>query len=222
MDDSPFEPNRLLALEAAVDEMRNQNEATHTLLQDLLQRLGPAQAETAQPPTRRPPDRYTPPSSLIPTASAGRKKISLKPALPPDFSGDRTAGKAFLNACRTYIRLCPEAFEDDEAVKILWAMSYMKSGRAGRWASRELEQEARNGHLRFLDWPDFEEEFRKDFLPLDAEAAAINILETTAYFQGKRSVDDYLDGFKDLIEDSGYTDPKTIVVKFHHGLDRRI
>ena len=55
--------------------------------------------------------------------------------------------------------------------------------------------------LRFLDWDDFEDEFRKDFMPLDAEAAAINVLETTTYFQGKRSVDDYLDQFRDLIYD---------------------
>jgi len=69
-------------------------------------------------------------------------------------------------------------------------------------------------HLCFLDWLDFEDEFRKDFMPLDAEAAAINVLETTTYFQGKRSVDDYLDQFCDLIYDSRYTDTKTVVVKF--------
>jgi len=59
-------------------------------------------------------------------------------------------------------------------------------------------------------------------MPLDAEAAAINVLETTTYFQGKRSVDDYLDQFRDLIYNSGYTDPKTVVVKFRRGLDHRI
>ena len=40
-----------------------------------------------------------------------------------------------------------------------------------------------------------------------------------SYFQGKRTVDHYLDQFRDLIYDSGYTDPKTIVVKFRRGLD---
>ena len=50
----------------------------------------------------------------------------------------------------------------------------------------------------------------------------VNTLETTFYFQGKRSVDDYLDQFRDLIKDSGYTNPKTIVVKFQRGLDCRI
>jgi len=93
-------------------------------------------------------------------------------------------------------------------------MSYMKARRAGHWANREFEHEAKSGQLRFIDWVDFEEEFWKDFMPLNSEAAAMNVLETTLYFQGRRSVDDYLDQFKDLIEDSGYSDPKTIVVKF--------
>jgi len=49
---------------------------------------------------------------------------------------------------------------------------------------------------------------------LDSEAAAINVLEMTAYFQGKWTVDNYLDQFRDLIYVSGYTAPKTVVVKF--------
>jgi len=59
-------------------------------------------------------------------------------------------------------------------------------------------------------------------MPLNSESAAINVLETTAYFQGKWTVDDYLDQFQDLIYDSGYTNPKTVVVKFRRGLDHRI
>jgi len=101
-------------------------------------------------------------------------------------------------------------------------MFYMKAGCAGRWANRKFEHEVKSGHLRFIDWVNFEEEFRKDFMPLNSEAAAVNVLETTSYFQGRRSVDDYLDQFKDIIEDSGYSDPKMIVVKFRRGLDRRI
>ena len=84
------------------------------------------------------------------------------------------------------------------------SMSYMKSGRANRWATCKFEQEAKAGRLHFLNWDDFKDEFRKDFMLLDAEAAAINVLETTTYFQGNRSVDDYLNQFRDLIYDSGY------------------
>jgi len=45
---------------------------------------------------------------------------------------------------------------------------------------------------------DFEDEFRKDFTPINSEAAAVNVLEGTTYFQGNHSVDDYLDQFRDL------------------------
>jgi serine protease inhibitor len=140
-----------------------------------------------------------------------------------EFDGDCTKGKAFLTSCWTYIRLCLEAFEDD-TIKIIWAMSYMKSRWASRWAAREFEYEAapRDGRLRFLDWVDFEDEFHKDFVPLNAEATAMNILEMSIYFQGKWMVDDYLDQFHDLVYDSRYTDPKTIMVKFHQGLDQWI
>ena len=51
---------------------------------------------------------------------------------------------------------------------------------------------------------------------------AVNTLESISYFQGKHSIDDYLDKFRDLITDAGYTDSKTIVVKFQKGLDSKI
>ena len=93
----------------------------------------------------------------------------------------------------------------------------------GAEGERKTQMEAAKvGRLHFLDWLDFEDEFQKNFMLLDSEAAAINVLETTAYFQGKRTVDSYLDQCQDLIYDSGYTDPKTVVVKFRRGLDCRI
>jgi len=35
-------------------------------------------------------------------------------------------------------------------------------------------------------------------------------------------MDEYLDEFQDLITEAGYSDPKTIVLKFHRGLDSQI
>ena len=43
-EDSLIHVDRILAIEAIVDNMRSQNEATHRLLQDVLNKLGPAQA----------------------------------------------------------------------------------------------------------------------------------------------------------------------------------
>ena len=94
-------------------------------------------------------------------------------------------------------------------------MSYMKSGRAAKWAARIFKWEEENGgYSKFFDWEEFRTEFRKDFCPAHSDAAAINTLESTVYYQKLRSVDDYLDEFLELVSEAGYTDPRTIVVKF--------
>ena len=76
---------------------------------------------------RQPPS-YQP--TPIPASPTRQKKISLKPSPPSEFNGDQSKGKEFLTSCRTYICLCPESF-DNNTTKIVWAMSYMKSGCAG-------------------------------------------------------------------------------------------
>jgi len=44
-------------------------------------------------------------------------------------------------------------------------------------------------------------------------------LESDRYFQGKQTVDAYVDKFEDLINLSGYSDDLTIVLKFQHSLN---
>jgi len=61
-------------------------------------------------------------------------------------------------SCQTYIRLCPESFEDN-LTKVIWAMSYMRTGYAGRWVTHKFEHKAKSGNLHFIDWVNFEEEF---------------------------------------------------------------
>jgi len=51
-EDSPIHVDRILAIEATVDDMRSQNEATHRFLQDVLDKLGPAQARNVPDPIR--------------------------------------------------------------------------------------------------------------------------------------------------------------------------
>ena len=73
-----------------------------------------------------------------------------------------------------------------------------------------------------MDWDNFKLEFCKEFCPANSEATAINKLESTTFYQRTRSVDDYLDKFLDLVVESRYMDPKTLVVKFRRGLDPQI
>ena len=84
---------------------------------------------------------------------------------------------------------------NEDLVKIVWAMSYINTGWAGHWTAHEIETEVHNGRLCFLDWLDFEEEFWKDFFPFGAEAAAVNALDMTEYFQGNQTVEAYLGQF---------------------------
>src|SRR6202790_1598456 len=148
----------------------------------------------------------------------------LKPALPPKNDGNRQHGQAFVNACQAFFRLRPDQFPEEQ-IKIQWAMTYMSQGRAQKWVNRIYQWEAlpanANVHY-FVDWDHFRSIFRNEFYPLHADAVATNILEGQTYFQGNRNVDDYLDDFRDLIAESGYTSPKTIVVKFRRGLDPNI
>ena len=74
------------------------------------------------------------------------------------------------------------------------------------------------GIFPIRSWTDFEQQFRSQFFLVNTEANAINTLEGSLYYQGNWMVDDYLDSFLILASDIRYTDPQTLVVKFHYGL----
>jgi len=139
----------------------------------------------------------------------------------PNFSGEWTSGRAFLNSCTLYLRLAPEQFSCDEE-KIFWTLAFFKDGRATRWSKNLFRQEADTGVFSIQSWADFEQQFRSQFFPVNAEADAVNALEGSLYYQGNRMVDDYLDSFLTLVSNTGYTDPRTLVVKFCRGLKTNI
>jgi hypothetical protein len=77
-------------------------------------------------------------------------------------------------------------------------MTYMNQGRAQKWANRVYHWEAiaaNIGNNHFVDWDDFRSRFQTEFFPLHLDVVATNKLEGTSYFQGRRTVDDYLDDF---------------------------
>jgi len=140
-----------------------------------------------------------------------------KLSCPPDFGGECHNGRAFLNSCSLYIRLAPEQFHDEEE-RILWALTFFKSGHTAKWSENVFRQEADAGVFPIRTWRDFEQQFWVHFFPVNTEVDAINALEGTSYHQGSWTVDDYLDNFQALVSDIGYTNPQTLVVKFQRGL----
>ena len=95
-------------------------------------------------------------STITPVVPAGRPP---PPALPTEFDRERSQGQAFLTSVQTYMRLCPDFFHSDQ-VKITWTLSYMKSGRAAKWAAQVFKWEEENaGYSKFLDWDEFQMEF---------------------------------------------------------------
>ena len=211
---------RFLALEQAYANSVATQENTQKQINQLLQAFQHLEklmtAKTSPPPS---PKINTPDTTSARTTPIGRPP---PPALPNEFDGDRSRGQAFLTSCQTYMRLCSDSFPSEQT-KITWALSYMKSGRALKWAERIFQWEEKNGgYPRFLDWEEFRKDFRKDFCPAHSDVAAINKLESTNYYQKTRSVDDYLDEFVELVAEAGYTDPKTTVVKFRKGLEPHI
>src|SRR5277367_8961 len=209
-----MESERITALEQALSELQARDEATQQKLDILISHLtSPKNSDPTPNPVTQ---------ALTPETHPAPSTRGLHPALPSEFDGDRSKGMAFLYSCQTYIRLCSASFPDDQT-KITWALSYMKTGRAALWAAHIFRWEEDNpGSVKFANWDKFREEFRTEFCPVHVDQAAINRLKSVAYFQSKRSVDDYIDEFLDLISEAGYTDPKTIVVKFRRGLEPRI
>ena len=134
--------------------------------------LPPPVSNTPSPPIPSPP-------VSLPPAPMARRTCS-KLSCPLDFGGECYNGHAFLNSCFLYIRLAPEQFHDEEE-RILWALTFFKSGHAAKWSKNVFRQEADTGIFPIRTWRDFEQQFRVHFFPVNTEADAINALESISY-----------------------------------------
>jgi len=201
---------RIETLEDKLAEVLAQSSTNALLLQQLVNQIA-----AAGPPV-------APPNPIITTPIPSVPKVhTLKPAPPNEFSGDRSKGRAFLNSCELYIRLAPQQFADDNTM-VHWVLTYMKSGRAALFADRVLRSEQRTGVQRYSTWVDFRKVFIAEFCPKNEVQLALAKLETPNYYQGRRSVDEYVDEFRELVDQAGYKEGLAIVVKFRRGLQREI
>ncbi|KIM36590.1 hypothetical protein M413DRAFT_31626 [Hebeloma cylindrosporum] len=104
-------------LEATIDDLKSQGDITKFMLQSVLDKLSTLAPNLALPPVLphlglEPNTPLSPMSPFI-THSASWKRPVFKVSVPGDFTGDHAKEKAFLSSCRTYMRLCPKAFSNE-------------------------------------------------------------------------------------------------------------
>jgi hypothetical protein len=206
-----MDEERFQQMEKRLNEQAEATRAMNKTLNKFIAIMGNQEAarNIAPPPPVSPPHVTTPLQASQPSR--------VKPGVPSYFNGDRAQGRAFLMSCKLYISLTQSDFVDEQ-VHIYWALSYFKGGHAASFTKRILQQELRSGKMCFASWHDLTEEFAATFCPENEATTALMQLESDRYYQGKRNVEAYIDGFKDLIDLSGYTDPIAIVLKFRRGL----
>jgi Retrotransposon gag protein len=204
MDAETDKPARLETLKDEFTQLKAQIATIMTQQAQILQRLGGTTISTPTPPTI--------------TRTSNSK---LKPAPPNDFDRTWCKGHAFLTSCDLYVNLVPHQFADNEK-PILWAISYMKTSRAALFAQRVVWHQVKYNMPKFVTWEEFWTAFITEFCLKNKTVLALAKLETEKYYQGKRSVDEYVDDFKELIEQARYDQGCPVVVKFRWGLDKDI
>jgi hypothetical protein len=207
-------------LQAEMEVQRRHTTAIQESLDTLLAWLGVVDNERQQgafPPLH--PTASSSNAGAIPTFDGEENspppvpRNRLKPGVPPSFDGDRTKGHTFMNSCILYQLLCAAEFQDNQA-KIHWVLSYMKSDHAATFANHTIHYETKYDSLRYGSWDAIQRVFIKTFCPENKSTHALMRLESDCYFQGKWTMDAYVDEFEDLINLSGYSDNLAIVLKF--------
>src|SRR6202795_4240006 len=158
---------------------------------------------------------FPPPPPPVPQRS--RPKV----ATPETFDGDRLKGRAFLTSCQLYFTLRRSEFRDNEE-KIRWILSYMKSGCAAVFAQRLLRTKTELGTFPFPSLRAFLKHFDEEFCPENERAVALTTLVSGGYYQGRKSVNEYIDNFKELINLARASDAAVNVMTFRKGLDPTI
>ena len=98
----------------------------------------------------------------------------------------------------------------------------MKFGHMALFVDCMLHLETWNNKVQYATWAEFQKIFQEKFCPKNEAQLILAKLETSTYYQGCCSMDEYINEFQDLIDQAGYMEGLGIVTKFQCGLQRDI
>ncbi|EJD47387.1 hypothetical protein AURDEDRAFT_62339, partial [Auricularia subglabra TFB-10046 SS5] len=121
-----------------------------------------------------------------PTPAPDRERSAVSP--PDSFDGNRANGRRFLRQCWLYIESRPRQFPDARA-RILFVLSYMKSGAAATWAGT-VTQALMDNKSSYSAFADFLSDFALNFVLSDEKGDAANRIDGME--QGSHSIEDFI------------------------------
>jgi hypothetical protein len=124
-----------------------------------------------------------------------------KVSKPADFDGSKEAFTAWFRHVLMYFESQDEAPTAKQ--KILFTMSYMKTGFAAEWAALAFDREKakESAHSRW-DWDAFSKELKSAFSPINEIRDAQERL--AAFTQGKLPIEEYLTRWAQILITAGY------------------
>jgi len=78
------------------------------------------------------------------------------------------------------------------------------------------------GSLPYNTWHEFVQEFISEFCPKIEIQTAWTDLETSRYFQGSKTINEYVDEFHEMVMWAHYLEGSHIALKFRQGLNPKI
>lgn len=141
------------------------------------------------------------------------KKKKIDVAKPDSFDGSESKLESFLHQLSLVFWADAEAY-DNVDVRITYALSYMKAGRAQTWARRFIEKHGHSSSY-FLSWEDFTTILKESFGAADPTVVAVDKIRKLQ--QGSMTADEYIVAFEEHEARTGWDD-KALKDQFELGL----
>lgn len=164
-----------------------------------------------QPSNPLPVPQPTTPNPLTAPNTTTTTPSSVKVATPDIFDGTTSKADTFLSQLTLYFH--GKRLHDDSD-RIIFALSYMKGGNAGKWAKQKVIDYGKKGSIT-TTWEEFVVEFQKIFGDPDPANTARHKL--TQLKQGSQTADQYVANFREWKDDTGYNDA-ALIEHFKKGL----